>query len=145
MVAEILEQPNKRKLVTIRTVSAVLPIEGADAIEVVQVDGWKVVVKKGEFSPSDKCLYFEIDSFLPDGVEAWQFLVDKQPKIFNGVKGHKLRTIKLRGAISQGLVLRPEQVLDIVERNGQKFINTSNYQVTRAENGHLQDREPDQR
>jgi RNA ligase (TIGR02306 family) len=51
-------------------------------------------------------VYFEIDSFMPDGVPAWQFLVDKSPRMFNGVKGHKLRTIKLRGQISQGLILK---------------------------------------
>jgi RNA ligase (TIGR02306 family) len=51
-------------------------------------------------------VYFEIDSFLRDGVPAWQFLVDKSPKMMGGVKGHKLRTIKLRGQISQGLILK---------------------------------------
>ena len=50
-------------------------------------------------------VYFEIDSFLPDGVPAWQFLVDKSARMFEGVKGHKLRSIKLRGVVSQGLVL----------------------------------------
>ena len=98
-------EENKRRLVTARTIDAVEPIEGADAIEVVVIGGWKVVVKKGEFKPNDPCIYFEIDSFLPDGNPAWQFLVDKSPKMFEGVKGHKLRTIKLRGQVSQGFVL----------------------------------------
>lgn len=94
-----------RRLVTARTVDDILPIEGADAIELAVVGGWKVVVKKGDFKIGDPAIYFEIDSFLPDGVEAWQFLVDKSPKMFEGKKGHKLRTIKLRGQISQGLIL----------------------------------------
>ena len=38
-----------RKLVTIRKISAIDPIEGADSIDVATLDGWKVVVKKGEF------------------------------------------------------------------------------------------------
>lgn len=100
-----MEQANKRKLVSIRTIANIEPIPNADAIEVAVVDGWKVVTKKGEFKPGDLCVYFEIDSFLPDGVPAWQFLVDKSARIFEGVKGHKLRSIKLRGVVSQGLVL----------------------------------------
>ena len=94
-----------RKLASFRAVDAIEPIEGADAIELAVIGGWKVVTKKGEFQPGDPCVYFEIDSFMPDGVPAWQFLVDKSARIFNGVKGHKLRTIKLRGQISQGLIL----------------------------------------
>jgi RNA ligase (TIGR02306 family) len=94
-----------RKLASLRTVEAIEPIEGADVIELAVVGGWKVVTKKGEFKIGDLCVYIEIDAFLCDGVPAWQFLVDKQSQIFNGVKGHKLRTIKLRGQISQGLIL----------------------------------------
>ena len=100
-----MEQANKRKLVSIRTIANIEPIPNADAIEVAVVDGWKVVTKKNEFKPGDLCVYFEIDSFLPDGVPAWQFLVDKSARMFEGVKGHKLRSIKLRGVVSQGLVL----------------------------------------
>ena len=100
-----MEQANKRKLVSIRTIAHIEPIPNADAIEVAVVDGWKVVTKKNEFKPGDLCVYFEIDSFLPDGVPAWQFLVDKSARMFEGVKGHKLRSIKLRGVVSQGLVL----------------------------------------
>ena len=55
----------ERKLASIRKIKELLPIEGADAIEVAVVDGWKVVTKKGEFKPGDLCVYFEIDSFLP--------------------------------------------------------------------------------
>lgn len=96
-----------RKLVTLRKIADLTPIPDADLIEVATIDGWKVVVKKGEFNIGDDCLYFEIDSFLPDGVDAWQFLVDKQPREFEGVRGHRLRTIKLRGQISQGFVIKP--------------------------------------
>ena len=104
---------NKRKLVTVRTIDALEPIEGADVIEVAVIEGWRLVVKKGEFKVGDQCVYFEIDSFLPDGVPAWQFLVDKSSRFMNGVKGHKLRTIKLRGQTSQGLAL-PLSTLPIV-------------------------------
>lgn len=105
----------ERKLVTIRTIDAIDPIDGADAIETAVIGGWKIVVKKGDFNPGDRAVYFEIDSFLPDGNPAWQFLVDKQPKIFNEVKGHRLRTIKLRGQISQGLVLPLDALPEVKE------------------------------
>ena len=101
----VAEAVNKRKLVTVRKIDELNPIEGADAIEVATIEGWKVVVKKGEFKVGDPCVYFEIDSFLPAGNPAWQFLVDKSSREFEGVVGHRLRTIKLRGQISQGLVL----------------------------------------
>lgn len=94
-----------RKLVTVRKIDEVSRIPGADAIEVATIGGWKVVVKRGEFSAGDLCIYFEIDSFLPDGNPAWQFLVDKQPRIFDGKRGHRLRTVTLRGQISQGFIL----------------------------------------
>lgn len=95
----------KRKLASIRRIDALNPIEGADKIEVATVGGWKVVCQKGQFKEQDLVVYFEIDSFLPEGNPAWQFLVDKSSKIFNGVNGHVLRTVKLRGQISQGLLL----------------------------------------
>jgi RNA ligase (TIGR02306 family) len=86
-------------------VDEVRPIEGADAIEAALVGGWTVVVRKGEFAAGALAVYFEIDSFLPEGNPAWQFLVDKQPRSYEGRRGHVLRTLKLRGQVSQGLLL----------------------------------------
>lgn len=116
---------NKRKLVTIRTIDALEPIEGADVIEVAVIGGWRLVVKRGEFKAGDLCVYFEIDSFLPDGNPAWQFLVDKSSRVMNGVKGHKLRTIKLRGQTSQGLAL-PINKIELIDMilNGQPEYET---------------------
>jgi len=91
-----------RKLATIRKIDNLLPIEGADLIVTAVIDGWTVVVKKNEFDVGDLCVYFEIDSFLPDGNPAWQHLVDKSSRTFDGGKGHRLRTIRLRGQLSQG-------------------------------------------
>lgn len=99
-----------RKLVTLRQISAISPIEGADAIEVASVDGWKVVVKKGQFQPGDRVIYFEIDSVLPKGREEFDFLMARGCKKHHcedgtTLEGHRLRTIKLRGQVSQGLVI----------------------------------------
>ena len=93
-----------RKLATIRVISQLKPIKGADLIEVAVIDGWEVVIKKGEFNVGDLCVYFEIDSWIP--TELAPFLSKgKEPRIYRGVKGERLKTIKLKGQISQGLVL----------------------------------------
>lgn len=71
----------ERKLVTIRRISELNPIPKADAIECAKVDGWNVVVRKGEFEVGDPCVFFEIDSVLPD-VEPFKFLTEKMVKLF---------------------------------------------------------------
>lgn len=100
----------ERKLATLRRVKELLPIEGADLIEVAIVDGWRVIVKKGEFKAGDLCIYCEIDSFLPVR-EEFEFLrKSSYKKLADGSEGFRLKTIKLRGQISQGLLL-PTSIL----------------------------------
>ena len=93
---------NVRKLVTIQKIVALYPIKGADFIETAQVLGWSLIVKKGEFKKGDLCVFFEIDSFLPVDSK-YEFL--GKPKNYLGKPGHRLKTIKMRGVISQGLAL----------------------------------------
>ncbi|TWT91676.1 RNA ligase (ATP) [Neorhodopirellula pilleata] len=95
-----------RKLATIRTVLETRPIEGADMIELAVVDGWKCVTKKGEFAAGDAVIYCEIDSFLPVRDE-FEFLRKSSLKVMDDREGFRLRTVKLRGQISQGLLLAP--------------------------------------
>ena len=95
----------ERKLVTLRKIDELRPIVGADAIECAVIGGWNVVVKKGEFQPGDACVYFEIDSFLPESDPRFAFLMKGGVREQDGVRGHRLRTIKLRGQLSQGLAL----------------------------------------
>jgi RNA ligase (TIGR02306 family) len=93
-----------RKMATIRKIDAIAPIEGADAIEVATIGGWKVVIKKGEFQVGDSAIYCEIDSWIP--TELAPFLSKgKEPREFEGIKGERLRTVKLRGQLSQGLLI----------------------------------------
>lgn len=99
-----------RKLATIRRIDAINPIPDADAIEVATVGGWKVVVKRGEYSVGDLAVYCEIDSWIPHTIAP--FLSKGEPKVYNDVKGERLRTIKLRGQLSQGLLLPRYVVLD---------------------------------
>ena len=95
-----------RKLATIRVVAETRAIEGADAIELALVDGWRCVTKKGEFAVGDAVIYCEIDSFLPVR-EDFEFLRKSSLKVMDGREGFRLRTVKLRGQISQGLLLDP--------------------------------------
>jgi RNA ligase (TIGR02306 family) len=107
---------NLRKLASIQKVLAVRPIEGADKIEVVDVLGWSVVVKKGEFKPGDLCVYLEIDSWLDSSIPAFQADVFVERYTNWGTKrGMRLKTIKLRKQISQGLVL---PISDFAELTG---------------------------
>lgn len=94
-----------RKLASIAEITLIKPIEGADAIECAIVNGgWPVVVKKGEYQVNDLAIYLEIDSWVPH--ELAPFLSKGQePREYNGVKGERLKTVKLRGQVSQGLLL----------------------------------------
>ncbi len=94
-----------RKLATIRTVQQTRSIQGADLIELSFVDGWKCVTKKGEFAVGAPAIYCEIDSFLPVR-EEFEFLRKSSLKTMDDREGFRLRTVKLRGQISQGLLLR---------------------------------------
>lgn len=95
---------SERKMATIRKIDEIRPIEGADAIEAAVVGGWVVVIKKGEFKAGDLAVYLEIDSWVPHAVAPF-LSKGQEPREFNDVKGERLRTVKLRGQVSQGLLL----------------------------------------
>lgn len=89
------EEERTRKLASIQKIADIQPIAGADRIEQVTVLGWSCVAKKGEFQIGDTCVYFEIDSILPE--REWsEFLRDRK---------FRIRTIKLKGTLSQGLAI----------------------------------------
>jgi RNA ligase (TIGR02306 family) len=93
-----------RKMATIRKISSISPIENADAIECATVGGWKVVVKKGDFKVGDLAVYCEIDSWIPNSIAPF-LSKGREPREYNEVTGERLRTMKLRGQLSQGLLL----------------------------------------
>lgn len=97
-----------RTLAEVKRIDAINSIPGADAIEVATVGGWKVVVKKGDFQANELAVYCEIDSWIPESVAPFLF----KGKEFNGVKGERLRTIKLRGQLSQGLLLPTTETVE---------------------------------
>lgn len=112
-------------MASVQEIARLSPIENSDFLEVAEMKnlGWKVVVKKGEFKVGDKVVYFEIDSAievknLADGLK---FLAEKgTKKLFTGrtpdtsaFSGEyvRIKTIKLRGQVSQGLIV-PLQMMD---------------------------------
>ena len=104
----------ERKLASIQIVKEIKPIPGADMIEVVRINNWDVVSKKGEYKVGDFCIYCEIDSFLPIR-EEFEFLrKTSYKKMSDGSEGFRLRTIRLRGQLSQGLIL-PIHILPLGE------------------------------
>jgi RNA ligase (TIGR02306 family) len=93
-----------RNLVSLRPITSLSPIPGADRIETALIDNWKVVVKKGEFQPGDICVYFETDSMLPVEDPRFAFLADRA-KEYKGKQYARLKTIRLKKQLSQGLAL----------------------------------------
>lgn len=85
-----------RHLATVQVIKDIRPIEGADRIQVADVLGWHVVIKKDEFKVGDKCIYCEIDSIMPDRPE-FAFLKDSKGKM------KRIQTARLRGVLSQGI------------------------------------------
>lgn len=82
-----------RKLATIATIENIRNHPNADELELVTIRGWQVVVKKGEFKNGQRCVYCEIDSVLPPRPE-FAFLERRQ---------YRIKTIRLRGELSQGI------------------------------------------
>ena len=108
----------ERKLATIRQIDNIQPIEGADMIELATVGGWKVVVAKDvNHKVGDLVVYCEIDSFLPIEPEFEFLRKSSYKKMADGTEGFRLKTIKLRGQVSQGLILPLKDAYEVFKRN----------------------------
>lgn len=103
-----------RKLASIQKIIDLQPIPNADAIEVATIKGWKVVVKKNEFKVNDLCVYCEIDSIMPEKPE-FEFLRERK---------FRIKTMKLRGQISQGIAFP----LSVLKTDNPPFVD--DYDVT---------------
>lgn len=98
----------QRKLVSIKKIDDILPIEGADRIELAQFGGWKVIIPKGVYSIGENVIYFEIDSFIPYQNILNEYLTplkERCNKSFNNKEGILIKTIKMKGQFSQGFVI----------------------------------------
>lgn len=115
-----------RKMASVQKIASLTPIENSDFLEVAMMEnlGWKVVVKKGEFKVGDKVIYFEIDSAInvEDLPPPLEFLKDRclkklftartpETSAFSG-EYVRIKTIKLRGQVSQGLIIPVDAIRD---------------------------------
>ncbi len=101
---------SERKLATVQRIEEVAPIDGADAIERARVLGWWVVVKKGEYRPGELVVYCEIDALLPERPafeflrkSCWREPILGQGRVVLQRGGFRIRTVRLRGQVSQGI------------------------------------------
>lgn len=109
------DEVHMRKLVTARYITDISPIDGADRIERVGVDGWNVVSEKGVHSKGTMVLFFEIDSFLPKSDDRFESFMKFGERTFEGVVGHRIKTVRLRGVYSQGIILPLSLFPEIVD------------------------------
>lgn len=93
-----------RKLATIRKIDDVLPIPEADRICTYVIDGWTIVDSVGAYRAGDIVIMCEIDSWIPHEIAPF-LSKGQEPRVYEGVKGERLRTVKLRKQLSQGLIL----------------------------------------
>jgi RNA ligase (TIGR02306 family) len=73
----------------------------ADRMELAMIGGYQVCVQKGVFKAGDLAVYVPVDSVLPDKLESLIFGPDSKVRL----KNHRVKAIKLRGAMSQGMLL----------------------------------------
>lgn len=118
-------------MVTLRKIGALIPINGCTEIALAIIDGWSVIVKKTEFNVNDMCLFFEIDSFIPASDTRFEFL--KKTTTFEGNEGYRLKTMKMKGVISQGLALPFSMFPELVD-NGLGFDYSDQLNVIKYDN-----------
>lgn len=95
----------ERKLATIRKISSIEKIENAEKICLYKIDGWQVVDLIDKYTVGQMVCFIEIDSWVPNTLAPFLTKSGHYPKVYQGIEGQRLRTMKLRGALSQGLVL----------------------------------------
>ena len=94
-----------RKLASVQRVLEKKSIVGADLVEAYRVNGWWVVDKKGAYEVGDLVVYCEVDSWIPHTLAPFLTKPGHYPREYLGVEGERLRTVKLKGQLSQGLLL----------------------------------------
>ena len=102
-----------RKLASIQLISEVKDIKDADFISAYKINGWWVVDQKNKYKVDDYIIYCEVDSWIPHDLAPF-LSKGNEPKKYNEVLGNRLRTVKLKGQISQGLLLE----LDSIYKDG---------------------------
>jgi RNA ligase (TIGR02306 family) len=96
---------NYRKLASIQRIAEIKPIEGADFICAYRINGWFVIDKINKYNVNDLVVYLEIDSWSPYSLTPFLTKEGKEPRMYNGIQGERLRSKKMKGIVSQGLIL----------------------------------------
>lgn len=85
--------------VNVIEISEVRPHGNAERLEIVPVGGWQAVVRKGQFSVGDRAVYIQPDYTVPTARPEFSFLAR------DGKERHRLKAVRLRGALSFGLLI----------------------------------------
>jgi RNA ligase (TIGR02306 family) len=101
----------ERVLASVVKISNVEKHSNADTLDVCTVDGWKVITKIGEFRIGDFAVYITVDAFVPNNIAPF-LTKNKAPREYLGIKGEVLKTTKLRGLVSQGLLLSIDYIIE---------------------------------
>lgn len=73
----------------------------ADRLELAKISGWQVVTGKGNFRVGQLALYVPVDSILPNSLEMRLFPPGSKITLKKG----RVRSIKIRGQMSQGMLI----------------------------------------
>ena len=95
---------NERKLLKVVKIDSIQVHPQADNLELAVVGGWQVCVKKGEFKAGDMAIYAEVDAMLPLDHPTFSFLEGRNQYTVDGVDYSRVKTIKLRKELSQGIL-----------------------------------------
>jgi RNA ligase (TIGR02306 family) len=110
----------QRIMAWIARISDIQHIENADNITTYRVGGWWVVDQKNRYNIGDLVIYVSIDSWVPNSIAPF-LSKGTQPRLYNNVLGERLKTIKLRGKVSQGLILP----IDFINENVHEGMDVS--------------------
>jgi RNA ligase (TIGR02306 family) len=90
---------NQNSVAYVGKVGVPTQIPGADNIELVMVNGWMAITKKGEYKEGDLVVVATTDAVIP------QKLSDDMGVTGYLRKGQRVRTVKLRGVYSECLII----------------------------------------
>lgn len=96
--------------VSIRKISEIWPHGNADRLELARVDGlgYQFCSQKGTKGVGDEVVYFPVDSVLPERLAEALGVRN----LLSGKNKDRIKTVKLRGEISQGLVVKTDVIKD---------------------------------
>lgn len=85
--------------------ATIVPHPNADQIELCQIGGYVSIVRKGEFKTGDLVAYIPEQSIVPEPLLESMGLTGK----LSGSSKNRVKAVKLRGILSQGLIYRPPE------------------------------------